>query len=225
VKPNRHSVTRIGLITLVLFVLSACETTTSQKNPYQDIFDQAGVRSILVLPPVNRSVNVYAPATLLSVLPTILGNQGYYVFPVHTVKLVLQNEGLYEPAEIRAIDASELANMFGANAVLYITVEEWDTKYVVIESSTGVHLKFSLVASNGQEIWKADKRVEKSSAGSQSSNNALADLIGSAISAAWDRAFPDYRPLARDASQRVFLYDATRIPYGPYHPSKQIQQP
>ncbi len=210
---------------LLCFVLvSACETSTNTKNPYQDAFDEAGVRSILIVPGVNRSVNIYAPGTLLSILPTVLADEGYYVFPVNTVKFVLEHEGLYEATDVHAMQAQKLANMFGANAILYITVEEWDTKYVLIDSTTGVEIKFELVSSAGNKIWAATKRVDKSSSDAHvNSNNALGQLIGDAISAAWTRAFPDYRPLAERAAREVFILDNTRIPPGPYHPSRLIE--
>ncbi|WP_075187810.1 GNA1162 family protein [Teredinibacter haidensis] len=207
----------------VVFLLSGCETTSSTHvNRYQQAFDNASVRSILVLPVTNRSINISAPSTMLSVLPTILADRGYYVFPVNTVKVVLENEGLYEADEIHKLAPTEIANLFGADAVLYVSVERWDTRYVILSSTTEVTLEFLLVSHNGDELWRAKKTIEKSSKdNSSNSNNILAELIGDAISAAWERAFPDYRPLAMEASKAVFLYDGTRIPTGPYHPSNK----
>ncbi|SMF47675.1 hypothetical protein SAMN02745866_03071 [Alteromonadaceae bacterium Bs31] len=216
---------RYAVSLTLIVVLSACETSTQHKNPYQDSFDAAGIRSILVVPGVNRSVNIYAPGTMLSVLPTVLADEGYYVFPVNTVKFVLEHEGLYEAADVHSMQTSKLASMFGANAVLYVTVEQWDTQYVVIDSTTGIELKFKLVTSSGEEIWNATKRVDKSSNenNNMETNSVLAQLLGSAISAAMERAFPDYRPLAEQAVQEVFILDNTRFPAGPYHPSKIVE--
>jgi len=216
-KPYRTAV----CVAFIASLLMACETTNSpHKNPYQDTFDEAGVRSILIVPAVNRSVNVYAPGTMLSTLPALLGDQGYYVFPVNTVKVVLENEGLYEAADIHKLPTEKLAAMFGANAVLYISVEEWDSRYVVFSATTGVTVHFRMVASNGNDIWHAEKTIEKTSQNNTSTDSMLISLIGDALSAAMERAFPDYRPLALQASQEVFLYDSTRIPIGPYHPSR-----
>lgn len=43
---------------------------------------QAAPRSILVLPPMNSSVDVNAPYSYLSTISTPLAEKGYYVFPV-----------------------------------------------------------------------------------------------------------------------------------------------
>lgn len=214
------------LITLSLLFLAGCESTSTKRNPYADTFEQAGIRSILVLPVVNRSVNIYAPGTALSVLPRLLADHGYYVFPVNTVKVVLENEGLYEPAEIYQLPAEKLANMFGADAVLFTTVEQWDTQYVVFSSTTVVSVTFSLTAASGQEIWKAQKTITKSSdSGSQGSGaGVLGALLSDAFAAAWDRAFPDYRPLATEAAQQTFITGRSQIPFGPHHPSRNTQQ-
>lgn len=114
--------------------------------------------------------------------------------------------------------------MFGANAVLFVSIEEWDARYVLLSTTTGVTLHFRLVAADGAELWQAEKTVEVTSGDDDpniTSDNLLGSLLGSAISAAMERAFPDYRPLARQASEEVFLFDETRIPTGPYHSSNR----
>ncbi|WP_045857520.1 GNA1162 family protein [Teredinibacter purpureus] len=213
-------------LTAMVALLSACETTsTAQINPYQQTFDQSGVRSILVLPVTNGSVNIHAPGTMLSVLPRLLGERGYYVFPVNTVKVVLENEGLYDAAEVQQLPPESLALMFGASAILYINVEYWDTQYVVLNSTTSVTLAFRMLNSGGEEIWRDRETVSVSSQNDSNSGSLLGDLIGEALSAALTRAFPDYRPLAIKASEAAFLQGGSRIPAGPYHPSKTAAPP
>ncbi|ELU03472.1 hypothetical protein CAPTEDRAFT_214153, partial [Capitella teleta] len=58
------------------------------------------------------------------VAPVPLAEKGYYVFPVNTVKTVLEGE-----------DPVRLGNMFGADAILYVTINEWDAQYVVLSTT------------------------------------------------------------------------------------------
>ncbi|WP_411028759.1 GNA1162 family protein, partial [Salmonella sp. s59944] len=52
-------------------------------------FNAAAPRSILVVPVVNKTLDVDAPVYVLTTLPIPLANKGYYVFPVNTTKYIL----------------------------------------------------------------------------------------------------------------------------------------
>lgn len=52
--------------------------------------------------------------------------EGFYVFPVNTTKTVLEQEGFYEGEQIHQQPPEALARMFGADAVLYVTIKRWD---------------------------------------------------------------------------------------------------
>ncbi|MGH6803061.1 MAG: GNA1162 family protein, partial [Methyloceanibacter sp.] len=97
-------------------------------------FYAAPPRSILVVPTVNRSLDVDAPNYVLSTLPVPLAEKGYYVFPVNTAKFVLEQEGLYEGERIHQQPAAALARLFHADAVLYVTINRWDAQYVVLST-------------------------------------------------------------------------------------------
>ncbi|MGL1077229.1 DUF799 domain-containing protein [Vibrio parahaemolyticus] len=200
------------LITCVS-LLSACQTTQIER---QTGFEEINPKSILILPVVNKSVDVDAPLAVYSSLPVMLAEKGYYVYPSNTVKTILEYEGLYEPAEIQALPTNKLADMFGADVFLYVTIEQWDTKYVLISSTTEVEFTYTFKDREGNTIWEAAKKMEYTPQNS-SSGNAIADLIGAVITAAIQRAAPDYMPLTRMANYQVFYTDkATYLPNGPY---------
>ena len=79
---------KIFTLLLALFALSGCV----QQPVKQDMsaFTAAAPRSILVVPTVNKSLDVDAPNYVLSTLPVPLAEKGYYVFPVNTTKYVLE---------------------------------------------------------------------------------------------------------------------------------------
>ncbi|WP_373415606.1 GNA1162 family protein, partial [Vibrio parahaemolyticus] len=200
------------LITCVS-LLSACQTTQIER---QTGFEEINPKSILILPVVNKSVDVDAPLAVYSSLPVMLAEKGYYVYPSNTVKTILEYEGLYEPAEVQALPTNKLADMFGADVFLYVTIEQWDTKYVLISSTTEVEFTYTFKDREGNTIWEAAKKMEYTPKNS-SSGNAIADLIGAVITAAIQRAAPDYMPLTRMANYQVFYTDkATYLPNGPY---------
>ncbi|MBM4955607.1 DUF799 family lipoprotein [Vibrio parahaemolyticus] len=200
------------LITCVS-LLSACQTTQIER---QTGFEEINPKSILILPVVNKSVDVDAPLAVYSSLPVMLAEKGYYVYPSNTVKTILEYEGLYEPAEVQALPTNKLADMFGADVFLYVTIEQWDTKYVLISSTTEVEFTYTFKDREGNTIWEAAKKMEYTPQNS-SSGNAIADLIGAVITAAIQRAAPDYMPLTRMANYQVFYTDkATYLPNGPY---------
>ncbi|HCE3703113.1 TPA: DUF799 family lipoprotein [Vibrio parahaemolyticus] len=194
-------------------LLSACQTTQIER---QTGFEEINPKSILILPVVNKSVDVDATLAVYSSLPVMLAEKGYYVYPSNTVKTILEYEGLYEPAEVQALPTNKLADMFGADVFLYVTIEQWDTKYVLISSTTEVEFTYTFKDREGNTIWEAAKKMEYTPQNS-SSGNAIADLIGAVITAAIQRAAPDYMPLTRMANYQVFYTDkATYLPNGPY---------
>ena len=198
--------------------LLGCETTP-ELNPYEQKFRDAGVHSMLVVPVVNQSVDVDAPTSVLSSLPIVLANHGYYVFGVNTTKVVLEHEGMSEPAEVHAADPVMLASMFGADSIVYVEIERWTSQYVLLQTTTIVDLKYRIVNRDGQELWSARKTMSyspQSNASSNYNNNGLANLLASAVVAAIEKANPKYMELTRRANDEVFLGGASRLPVGPY---------
>lgn len=203
------------LVTAVLAVLlTGCAANAPVK---QDLsaFQAAKPRSILVVPAANKSVDVDAPAYLLTTLTVPLAEKGFYVFPIHTAKTVLEQEGLYEGEQIHNQPPAQLAQMFGADAVLYVTINQWDAKYVVLSTTVTVDFDYRLVSKDGTELWKANKRMQYSPQ-NQNTGHPLGNLIAAAITAAVERAKPNYMPLAQMANNDVFVYGPTAIPNGPY---------
>jgi len=174
-------------------------------------FNRAPPRSILIIPVANRSLDVDASNYVLSTLTVPLAELGYYVFPVNTVKIVLEQEGLYEPEQVRKLEPARLASMFGADAVLFITINRWDAQYVVISTTVTVEMDYVMTGRDGGVIWKTTKRMQYSPQQQQNQG-----LIGMLVNAAMARAAPNYMPLARQANNQVFVIDTTRLPPGPY---------
>lgn len=208
------------MVCLLVAVLAGCASAPSAKKDLS-AFNAAAPRSILVVPAVNKSLDVDAPNYLLSTLTLPLAEKGFYVFPVNTVKFVLEQEGFYEGEQIHQQPPETLAHLFGADAVLYVTIQRWDAKYALITTTVTVEFDYRMVAKDGTEIWKATQSMQYSPQNNNSSGNPLVDLIATAISAAITRAAPNYLPLTQQANQVVFVLGPNAIPNGPYRKAQQ----
>lgn len=204
-----------ALLSSILMIL-ATGCATQPEQPYDwSAFEAADPRSILVLPVLNNTVDVDAPLYALSTLAIPLGEKGYYVFPVNTVKTVLEQEGLYEGEAIRELGSPALANLFGADSVLYVEIDQWDAQYAVLSTSVTVDINYMLDDSDGNRIWEEDVTMHYTPQ-QNSSGNPLVDLVAAAVVAGITRAAPNYIPLMQQANNSAFVTGKRALPNGPY---------
>lgn len=198
---------------LAVLLVSGCAGPIAKTD--LSAFQAAKPRSILVVPAVNKSLDVDAPNYLLTTLSLPLAEKGFYVFPVHTAKTVLEQEGFYEGEVVHQQPPQALAKLFGADAVLYVTINRWDAQYAVFATTVTVNFDYRIVSKDGTELWSANKQMQYTPQ-NQSSGHPLADLLVAAVSAAITRAAPNYMPLAYMANDQVFINGPSAIPNGPY---------
>jgi hypothetical protein len=193
-----------------LVALGAC--AHAPQKDHSRLF-AARPRSILIVPVLNRSVDVTGSDYFLSTAPVPVAERGYYVFPVNLVKRLLEDDGLADPGLVHAADPARLAAMFGADAILYVTIERWDARYVLL--STTVTVEFSYVLRDGRtgEVLWTDRRSAQYSSGDGGGS-----LVGALVAAAVTKASPNYMPLARKANAQALAYPGPGILAGPYRP-------
>ena len=201
-------------VCFLLAVLAAAVAAGCVPPPKKDYtaFRAANPRSILVIPVVNNTTNVEPPSLFLSTLPIPVAERGYYVFPVNMVKRVLDDEGLSDPNLVHGADTKRLCNLFGADAVLYVSIEAWSAKYILI--NTQVTVEFDYVMKDGKTgdtIWKERRRVVTNS--SDGAQDPLSPLVMAVI----NKAYPNYMPMARSANSWVFTAPGIGIPAGPHN--------
>lgn len=114
-----------------------CATHTAMPYDYQ-AFEASNPHSILVLPPVNNSPEVQATESMYSTLTYPLAEAGYYVLPVSLVSETFKHNGLTNAADIHNVSPQKLREIFGADAALYMTVEQYGSSYQVLKSVTTV---------------------------------------------------------------------------------------
>jgi hypothetical protein len=201
---------------LALLAVSGCATA-----PKKDFtaFQAENPRSVLVIPVVNKTVEVNAADYFLSTLSIPLAERGYYVFPVDVVKHLLENDGLADSAMVHGADTMKLCNLFGADSVLYASIERWDARYLVLTTQVTVAFDYTIKGcKTGDVLWN-QKQTMVYAPQNQNTGSPIANLVVMAISAAMTKAAPNYMPLARQANGMAFKYpEGPGFPAGPYHP-------
>jgi hypothetical protein len=208
-----------AIFTTACFLLAGCVTQPVKKD--MSAFNAAAPRSILVVPTINRSLDVDAPNYVLAALPIPIAERGYYVFPVNTTKYVLEQEGFYEGEQIHQQPTESLAKLFGSDAVLYVAIKQWDAKYAFVTTTVTVNFEYRLVSKDGTEIWRENKSMQYVPQNNNNGGSPMAALLTAVISAAMTRAAPNYMPLTQQANQQVFVLGPNPLPNGPYRPKAQ----
>lgn len=207
-----HIFIRMVLGTLTALVSAGCAT-----NPPYDYtnFRAHPPRSILVVPPLNDSTDVRGTYGYLSTVTFPLAELGYYVFPVQVVDDFLKENGLPTAGEMNQVPAAKFGQIFGADAVLYATLEQYGSKYQVINSSTTVKVKAQLMdTKTGVVLWAGEAFAQENSGGS---GNPFVDLIAAALTQAINSGTDQAHNVSRMANYNLFYTKDHGLLYGPYH--------
>jgi hypothetical protein len=204
------------IIVLLVSALTSLVGCVHQSTNMQEKLLAASPRSILVVPVVNKSVEVTATDYMLATISIPLAERGYYVFPINLVKRVLEDDGLADSSLVHSAPTSKLANLFGADAVLYITINRWDAQYMVLTTKVTVELDYQIrCGKTDQVLWENREQMVYMPDGG--GGGGIGGLIAKAIVAAVTKASPNYMPLAHQANAKaLYNYPGRGIPAGPY---------
>lgn len=201
------------LFPCILLIASGCATTM----PYDySAFERSRPRSIVVIPPLNNSIEVNAPYVYLATITRPLAEKGYYVFPVYMIDYFFKENGLPTPAEMNTIPLDKIAEHIGADAVLYITVEEWGQKYQLIQSVAKVQATLKLVdVKTGEILWDSIAAAQQSSGDGGGGLGGM--LVNAVITQVLNTTVADPTPgLARQANFSAIDNEARGMLDGPY---------
>lgn len=197
---------------LLLPLLFAALLTGCATHNNLDAFYAHRPKSIVVVPVLNDSPEVTAPSVFITTITRPLAEKGYYVFPVYLTDMVLRDFGLTEAGHIHQLPPSRFSELFGADAVLFVTIKDWSTKYLVLVSTVTVEMEYILKdTKTGQVLWQRTQPYVYSSNGG---GNPIVALVSAAMTA----LMVDYLPLARQANFMAFQ-PPIGIPAGSYHPN------
>ncbi|MCZ4279154.1 DUF799 family lipoprotein [Kiloniella laminariae] len=207
---------RFMVVPVLLLALGACQHTAQEPYDYSKLRAD-DPHSVLIVLPVNRSVEVEAPQYFLSTISRPVAEKGYYVFPVNLVKRVMEEEGMSDADLVYNSDPTVLGELFGADSILYISIDEWTSKYIVLDTQTTVSFSYSLKSGHsGETLWESSSSIAYSP-NQGNSNGGLIGLVVQAVAAAVEKASPNYIPLSRKANYWAVNATGKGLLPGPYH--------
>lgn len=211
----------ISSIVSALWLVSGCATPKNTID-YTN-FKKHEPRSILVLMPTSMANNVTAGPAVLATSITPLTESGYYVFSPSMVYDTFKYNGVTDAQEIHNIPLAKIYEVFGADAVLYINISEYASKYAVLSSYFTVAVNARLVdAQSGDLLWQGGLKTDYS----QSSGNSLLEMLVSSLVAKIVSELSDQGYEATKVHNFNLYNPGARIDpilYGPYHPKHQEQ--
>jgi hypothetical protein len=212
---KNHSRVIYSLLYLIIFILllyGCGPKMVSKGNQYPLMYEEAPV-TILILPPINESTAAEAKGYYSTTITEPLSYKGFYVLPYEITSDLLKMEGIYDAELLKNTPLVKFREYFGADAVMFTTIKEWNLVYMVLAANLTVSIEFDLKSTKtDRTLWKRKGRVVVDLSGG-SSGGGVAGLIAKAIVTAINSAASDYVPHARRAN-----FIALRpMPYGKYH--------
>jgi hypothetical protein len=126
--------------------------------------------------------------------------------------MVLRDFGLTEAGHIQQLPPSRFHELFGADSVLFVTIKDWSTKYLVLFATVTVEMEYVLKDTRtGQVLWQHTQPYVYTSDGG---GNPIIMVVSAAVTA----LMVDYLPLAQIANTQA-LAPPLGIPVGHYHTS------
>ncbi|MDR0219353.1 MAG: DUF799 domain-containing protein [Enterobacteriaceae bacterium] len=199
---------------LLLLALTGCV----QHQPYDyTALKESNPTSILVLPAVNKSVDVKAAGSVISQVTYPLAESGYYVFPVAVVEETFRQNGAADANDIRNISYKKLHDIFGADTALYLDITQYGTQYQIISSDTRVSASARLVdLRTGKQLWNGSATASTAEQNSNSGGGIIGMLVSAAISQIADTIMERGHDIAGITSNRLLRagWDGQLL-YGP----------
>lgn len=179
-------------------------------------FHQLMPRSILILPPLNETTEVGGDYSYYSTTFVPVAERGFYVFPAVLVDHMFKENGLPSAPDMHAVPLAKIREIFGVDAVLYITLLEYGTKYVIISSQTTVSAKARLVdTATGTLLWEGAVAL------TQGSGDSGGGIIGALITAVVAQVINTQMDAGYNVSQiansQLFIVNQGLLA-GPRHP-------
>jgi hypothetical protein len=173
-------------------------------------------RSVLVLPPINESTDTRGTYGYLSTVSRPIAEMGYYVYPVAVVDQFMKENGLPTAGEMQGVSLNKIGEVFGADAVLYITLKQYGSKYQLINSTTVVTAEGKLVdVKTGLTLWEGTASVQQNSGGS---GNGIVDLIAAVVTQVLNSSNDHAHIVSSQANFQLFTVKDHGLLIGPYFP-------
>lgn len=178
---------KIIYLSLFVLLLTSCGETKNftRGDNYPKMYEEKPT-SILIMPPINRTVNVEAKEYFYSSLAVPLCEKGYYVISPFLAMETLKSESAYDSEMFLESNLSKFHEVFGADAALFTIINRWDKS--TLGNTITVEIEYLLKSTANNEVLfnrKGILTVDMSiNSGSGGLLGALVDMAASAITTA-----------------------------------------
>lgn len=170
-------------------------------------------KSIVIMPPINRTHHVEAKDYFYTTLYVPLCNKGYYVFPPMLTMDMFQTESAYDSELFIEGSLAAFREMLGVDAAMFTIIKDW-TRNKVVGSLTAEVDYILRSTKTGETIYQRGGKITvdtSTNTGQGGLFGFIADAVATAIStSATDKVV---------AGRKCTDYVLSDLPAGPYSPS------
>jgi hypothetical protein len=166
---------------LMAVVFASCSPTLTRGIQYPKMYQEMPT-SILIMPPINKTVNVEAKEYFYTSLSYPLCEKGYYVVSPFLAMDVFQNESAYDSENFINGNLAPFKNVFGVDAALFTIINSW--KKSDLAGTVTVDIEYILRSTKTNEILFNRQCVLTVNCSDRSTNNALINLAITTIKTA-----------------------------------------
>ncbi|WP_071145470.1 GNA1162 family protein [Bacteroides ihuae] len=205
---------KIIYFALIATLFASCGTTSNltRGKSYPKMYSDKPT-TILVMPPINKTVNVEAKEYFYTSMMVPLCEKGYYVISPFLAMDLLKNESAYDSELYLDGNLASFKKVFGADVALFTVINQWSKS--TLGNTITVEVEYILKSTTSNEILfnRKGTLVVDTSLNSTSNAGLLGALVDMAASAI-NTALTDKVIAARRCNNFV-LHD---LPDGVYAP-------
>ena len=150
----------VCVLIIIAFLLFGCGGSKIPGLNVKD-YEKKGVRLVALMPVDNKTKDANAATVLRREVLNALYFKGYPKIPLDVI-----DEKTAEIYKEKAgpkrghIPPGVLGELLGVDAVMYCTLERWDTSYLYVSAKTAVSATFELRSTKtGETLWSAEDKI------------------------------------------------------------------
>ena len=137
------------------------------------------------------------------------------------IYVVFKKEGIYDASTLSKIPMQKFKEYFGADAVLFTEIIEWDKSFYVIGGNVEVNIKFYLKSTQSNKtLWSYTGNIIVDTTSGDSNIGGMAGLLLEVAVTALQTAAQDYVPIAK----KINYQGVSTLPFGYYHPQFNLDK-
>lgn len=205
---NKLSSIFVFVVSLVLLSSCGISNMATKSEVYSTLYDESP-KSILLMPPINRTTKVEAKELFYNTMSIPLTQKGYYVMPPLLAMEILKEESAYDSELFLDNSMKQAGKLFGVDAVLFTIIHEWRKASIAAE----IQVKVEYILKSTVTDAVLFNRIGDITLNLSSGNNGLLGLIVDAAVTALTNEIK----VARNCN----IYTLDDLPEGKYSPDFQ----